>query len=180
MATEMVLIPKSTYERLHTIVKRDTQDTVTSNEPDNNINGDKDTPNTKRPSSNDDIDNSDGVGDQKRLKPDTISSLLIEQFPESYRFYAKRLLGYIRKNGDSVLGWDDNNNTLLYRDNSVEGSNIVDLINHLFKTNSPKPKGNDMFMKGMVEVKVPKGYMKPYILKPPRISNKIKKSWLKY
>ena len=180
----MVLIPKATYERLRENLN-DADDKVTpkdeqashksaiknnNNNDDDNANADENIMESKATAD----------GDSVVHKTPLLPSSLIEQFPENYRLYAKRLLGYIRKHGSSVIGWIDNENTFLYRETAVTGSNIVDLVIHLFKTNSSPPKGNERFKKGLTELKVPKAYLKPYLLKPPAISNKIKKSWLKY
>jgi hypothetical protein len=173
MAQEMVLIPKATYERLRDSVNDDDKKTLKEKESSYSSDIKNDNDNTKESSITDDRD-------QPEHKTPMLQLSLVEQFPENYRLYAKRLLGYIRKHGSSILGWIDNDNTLLYRETAVTGTNIVDLIIHQFKTNSSPPKGNERFKKGLSELKVPKAYLKPYLLKPPTVTNKLKKSWLKY
>jgi len=173
MAQEMVLIPKATYERLRDSVNDDDKKTLKEKESSYSSDIKNDNDNTKESSITDDRD-------QPEHKTPMLQPSLVEQFPENYRLYAKRLLGYIRKHGSSILGWIDNDNTLLYRETAVTGTNIVDLIIHQFKTNSSPPKGNERFKKGLSELKVPKAYLKPYLLKPPTVTNKLKKSWLKY
>ena len=176
MATEMVLIPKTTYERLREgmavaktdVVEKDESEQVPDKPHDETATISSDAPPDKN------------VNQLPQAKASKLYVTLVEQFPENYRLYAKRLLGYIKKHGSSVLGWNDNDNTLIYRDSLVTGSNIVDLINHLFKTNSNPPRGNERFKKGLTELKVPKAYLKPYLLNPPSTSDKIKKTWLKY
>ena len=173
MAQEMVLIPKATYERLRDSVNDDDKKTLKEKESSYSSDIKNDNDNTKESSIT-------GDRDQPEHKTPMLQPSLVEQFPENYRLYAKRLLGYIRKHGTSILGWIDNDNTLLYRETAVTGTNIVDLIIHQFKTNSSPPKGNERFKKGLSELKVPKAYLKPYLLKPTTVTNKLKKSWLKY
>ena len=178
----MVLIPKSTYERMRGIGKGTvsditdggsaeidkTQDMVKQMNSDSGIDMDKTSTSSER------------VSDTQHSPTMTIPQDLIEKFPDNYRFYAKRLLIYIRKHGSSVLEWGDKDNVIKYKGITVEGSSIIDLINHVFKTNSRPPQGSDRFKRGLKEIKVPKVYLKPYLLKLPDASNKIKKKWLKY
>ena len=185
----MVLVPKKTYEMLrttsqvHSVDNKDTGEEVINHHNDVAEN----TATTDSSVRGESIAKHDAVQKDPAApaapatEPVQVAANLIEQFPENYRFYAKRLLLYIKRHGRSVLGWSDADNSLVYRANPVTGSNIVALINHIFKTNRKAPTGIDRFNKGMAEIKVPKAYLKPYLLKPPGIVKKTKKTkWLKY
>jgi hypothetical protein len=197
MATEMVLIPKSTYEQWKADQENDNlnpQNTQLTTAKAGGYNDEsKDThaedfkDNIHTPN---DSERDVGVTKSSEVVTDAQSpaandnfrqlDVMLKKFPENYRLYARRLLKYIDKNGTDVLAWGRDDNTLIYGGNVIEGTNIIDLITHIFKTNSPPPKGVDLLRKGMVKIKVPKAYLKPYLLKPPGIQKKIKKDWIKY
>ena len=178
MATEMVLVPKSVYERWNgdrTEGGSDGNLTPASGSESHKIvskpnsGGDKatgdvstDTDGSKKetlPTSGEGVKN-DNKGDHEDI------SAIIETFPKNYRLYAKRLLVYIKKNGTDILEWGNDDKVVIYKGKTVNGSDIIELINYIFKTNAPKPKGLDTFRKGMDEIKVPMAYLKPYLLKP--------------
>jgi hypothetical protein len=192
MATEMVLIPKAAYERWAreqsqgqsiTDVERNqhdvksdvmtTQDLSTSSKAGDTTRTIEGSEKTKETPTVESVQK-DNKGEHQDIKA------IIETFPKNYRLYAKRLLIYIRKNGPNILEWSDTDKTVIYRGEVVNGSDINELINYIFKTNAPKPTGLDTFRKGMTEINVPQAYLKPYLLKPPGVSKTIKKKWVKY
>ena len=125
------------------------------------------------PASVDDLKNDNTGGNQD-------ISAIVDAFPKNYRLYAKRLLTYIKRSGRDILEWDSENKIVAYRGVPVKGSDIIELINYIFKTSSPKPAGLDTFRKGLTEISVPKAYLKPYLLKPMGVPKSIKKKWVKY
>ena len=213
MATEMVLIPKSAYDRWakeqnqgqankKTEVKEKKLDDSTQ-AADDNEGSSKDSEAVVKPSkevdkvSGSDNDNANstypanGESSKASIPPNVEGknnnrdehqeiSAIIELFPKNYRLYAKRLLVYIKKKGGNILGWNDKDKTLIYKGNAVTGSDIIELINHIFKTNAAPPTGIDAFRKGLTEISVPKVYLKPYLLKPPGVAKSVKKKWAKY
>jgi hypothetical protein len=204
MAMEMVLIPKSAYERWvadkESVKGGDDTDThvqmnsrSTAVVQDTDVGKSELSPDVQRSTSTDmdtdapmDLHPSRVKNDNiyKDKKSDTLTSMvddaMIKKFHENYRLYARRLLNYIGKNGSDILAWDKDDNTIIYKGSVVDGSNIIDLITHIFKTNRPAPKGLASFRKGMDKIHVPKAYLKPYLLKPPGLPKKIKKNWVKY
>jgi hypothetical protein len=207
MATEMVLIPKSAYERWRSDQVIETAgDIDKKDEAKKSLNTD-DTSGVKAPdpvSSNGRVKTSDVSGKDHKyadvadgevketlapplngVKNDNTGEnqdvlAMVEAFPKNYRLYAKRLLIYIKKSGAGILEWDGEKKVVVYRGKPVKGSDIIELINYIFKTSSPKPVGLDTFRKAMAEISVPKAYLKPYLLTPMGVSKKIKKKWAKY
>ena len=60
------------------------------------------------------------------------------------------------------------------------GTDIIDMIEHIFKKSKKKPNGYNQFKRGLVEIKVPKPFLKPSLLNPPGIPSAIKKNWKQY
>ena len=191
----MVLIPKSTYERWQ--LDRDGKtDAKVNDDNTGSTSGSKDEPVSDKatdPDSDSDahkralasVSNDHTVlpapiGEQTSTDTRRITQTLLSKFSEDYRLYAKRLLTYIGKHGRDILAWNDENNALVYKGNLIEDSDIVELVTHIFKTNARPPKGFDSFRKGIDVIRVPKAYLKPYLLKPPGIPRSIKKKWIKY
>jgi hypothetical protein len=104
---------------------------------------------------------------------------IIERFPRKYRFYAKRLLAYISKNGLKILNWDGDG-VIRYKGAYLRQTNIVDLVKHVFKSIGTPPKGIKQFRQALNEIRVPKVFLKPFLLKPPGVPSKVKKNWIKY
>ena len=198
----MVLIPKAAYERWAAenskgqAEKKSTSKEVGANvdhTPDDTEGPSKQGIKTPTPVSNDavagdklgDVKNkslppvgadqkNDNMGDNQEM------TAIIETFPKNYRLYAKRLLVYIKTKGANILEWNNTDKTLIYRGNIVTGSDIIELVNYIFKTNAAPPAGIDAFRKGLAEISVPKAYLKPYLLKPPGVVPSGKKKWIKY
>lgn len=189
MATEMVLVPKAAYERL---TMSDNTVEVRGNSHDEEKKKVVDNASEKKEVSHLDIDNAESSssphpqssgnseGGAGQVIQDSVPLSIVEQFPPRYRLYAKRLLAYIKKHGGKVMTWNDDDNALMYKDSKVDGSNIVELIMHVFKTNRKPPVGIQQFTKGSDKIKVPKSFLKPYMLNPPGMPKSIKNKWLKY
>ena len=207
MATEMVLIPKSTYERwqgdqvsdiagdnekqgdVKKSLNTDDSSGVITPEPVSSNSSVKKYGETVKDHTYSDV----AEGEMKETLPPSVDGVkndnmgenqdvlaIVDSFPKNYRLYAKRLLIYIKKSGRDILEWDGENKIVAYKGQAVKGSDIIELINYIFKTSSPKPKGLDIFRKGLAEIRVPKAYLKPYLLKPMGVSKNIKKKWVKY
>jgi hypothetical protein len=104
---------------------------------------------------------------------------IIDQFQSKYRLYATRLLEYIVKKGENKLSWDDEGR-VIYNDVVMNDSNIVDLVQHIFKRIGSPPKGIKKFRKALAEIRVPKVFLKPFLIKPPGVPSKVKKNWITY
>jgi hypothetical protein len=104
---------------------------------------------------------------------------IIEQFPKKYKFYAKRLLGYISKNGLKTLTWDSRG-VITYNGALLSNTNIVDIVKHVFKSIGTPPKGMKQFRAALKQIRVPKIFLKPFLLKPPGIPSEVKKNWIAY
>ena len=186
MATEMVLIPKSTYDAWK---KSSTNDgnkeeaatrRLKSNDSDPVISVEEEViDNLKKLPENNIPNNIDKLLPQNKGS-ENIDADMLDEFPLNYRLYAQRLLQYIKKSGTDVITWKNDDATLIYRGTPQVGSNIIELVNYIFKTNSRKPKGLEVFNIGLKEIKTPKAYLKPYLLRPPGIPKSIKKKWVKY
>jgi hypothetical protein len=212
MATEMVLVPKTRYEKLLTddkdhVDKVRYYETLLNNNgigQDNSksaaegagpvenkpvketptINDDNNEQNGATVTTNDDTVKLGVIGENKSLihtnKPiEPPLDSIIERFPRKYRFYAKRLLAYIVKNGLKTITWDAAG-TLTYNGAVLRDTNIVDIVKHVFKSIGTPPKGIKQFRKGLSEIRVPKIFLKPFLLKPPGIPDQVKKNWKKY
>jgi hypothetical protein len=151
MATEMVLIPKARYERFINGDK-ELQDKVNYYEEllekkksnDNDNNEDSVSMSTDKSGTSANVlakvkshgsDTADARTPIKTISNPSIypSPLTIfNQFDPKFTIYGKRLLGYIKKYGSNVLGWDDDA-IILYKDRGMDGTNIVDMIEHIFK-----------------------------------------------
>jgi hypothetical protein len=193
MATEMVLIPKSTYDEW----KKSGDNTVdkgtkTSNYTDAGNQPPEEAIDSLKKSYEDNNDNNIDIlsakkndklsankNDSQHIDADILEDML-DEFPLNYRLYAKRLLQYIKKSGGDVIKWKNDDTTLIYRGTPQVGSDIIELVNYIFKTNSRKPKGLEVFNIGLKAIKTPKAYLKPYLLRPPGIPKSIKKKWVKY
>ena len=209
MATEMVLIPKTTYDRvMGTSAKQDQippvevqrdelfanknieskhepeeANSLSKNSKDQHERGQFESMATSSPTfSSSDKDNVTSADDDKESVDDLyIPTNIIEKFSERDQLYAKRLLSFIKKHGGKTLNWDDNDNAVVYNGESIIGSDIVELVQHLYKeSHKSTPKGMKQFRKGLKEIGTPKAFIKPYLLKPPGISANIKKKWVKY
>jgi hypothetical protein len=191
MATEMVLIPKAAYERLQLSdnkLELDTNMEVGHNaKSDNNEKLDIMDASSSSSSSSSSRHEEEAAGqvihenDNKNNDDnDNVAISMIELFPPKYKLYAKRLLTYIKRHGGKVMAWNDDDNALIYNGSKVEGSDIVELITHLFKSNRPAPVGTHQFRKGSDKIRVPKAFLKPYMLKPPGMPKSIKNKWVKY
>ena len=195
----MVLIPKAAYDRWaiskdnsnginlqeqeEDHIESDVQSQVKDKINDSNGHVVDEGNNNVKLATSDDTDNNVKVTSSDRALPrktaSEISSNIIDKFPYKYKLYAKRLLAFIKKNGAGIVEWNDDG-TFLYRGSPVEGSNITELIIHLFKTNRAAPKGVKQFRKGLDKIRVPKAFIKPYLLKPPGTPDNIKKKWVQY
>ena len=192
MATEMVLIPKSTYDEWK---KRGVKDLEEKEEvPQDNAVKKSNYNGISKASRDDEMDtfkkSNEPIDIKKKMNQDVMENNkdndgeniedMIDDFPLNYRLYAKRLLKYIKKNGGDVITWKNEDNTLIYRGMPQIGTDIIELVNYIFKTNSRKPKGIDSFNIGLKEIKTPKAYLKPYLLRPPGIPKSIFFKWVKY
>ena len=181
----MVLIPKSTYDEWKNRGVKDVQEVNEAEEvtEDKTVKTSRDDEMDTLKKSNEPIDikniNQAVIENNKYNDGENIEDM-IDDFPLNYRLYAKRLLKYINKNGGDVIRWKNEDNTLIYRGIPQLGTDIIELVNYIFKTNSRKPKGIDSFNIGLKEIKTPKAYLKPYLLRPPGIPKSIKKKWVKY
>lgn len=192
----MVLVPRVRYEKLladdkeykantsiddKTLNERDgrTSDPdVSTKKTDSNESSDEKKEETTDDSG--DLKKNDDQGDDSKPKNQTSSPTdIVMQFPQKYQLYAKRLLGYIKKNGGFILGWD-NEGRIVYNGVVLDGTNIKTLVQHIFKSKGPPPKGIKKFRKALNEIRVPKVFLKPFFLKPPGVPDKIKKNWIKY
>jgi hypothetical protein len=199
MATEMVLVPKSRYERLVSNDK-ELQDKIKHYEellkkgsPDNSSNTNKDltdgigdgvksdntVTNTRKQNGLDIADARTPIrtilnSSIYRSPLDTLTS-----FEPKFSLYGKRLLKYIKKNGGKIVGWDEQG-VITYRDNILNDTNVVDMIEAIFKKSKNKPKGYKEFKQSLNEINVPKAYLKPSLLNPPGIPQSIKKNWKQY
>jgi hypothetical protein len=197
MATEMVLIPKTTYERLQLSDKVKENGTFIDNKdlqpqtaslssssvaaPPPAAAGEQ--AGSPHPPSTNFSANLTQVSDNDKIaasENETIASTLLDKFKPSFRLYAKRLLIYIKKHGGNILEWTDDDNAFVYKGHKVEGSNIYQLIMHVFRTNRHPPSGVKQFIKAVGEIRVPKAFLKPYMLKPPGIPKSIKNKWIRY
>jgi hypothetical protein len=181
MATEMVLIPKSTYDlwKKQGGGKEASGKNVSMEDENGEAKKKEDTAVQK--SSQHVNNNEDKVPPSTNNDTyKTVSSDLIDKFPVNYRLYAKRLLQYIKKNGGDIITWKNDDTTLIYRGLAQLDTDIIELVNYIFKTNARKPKGLDAFNIGLKEIKTPKAYLKPYLLRPPGITKSMKKKWVKY
>jgi hypothetical protein len=104
---------------------------------------------------------------------------IIDKFPRQYRLYAQRLLEYITKNGLNIISWD-NDASFIYKGVLVKDTNIVDLVKHIFKRIGLAPKGIKKFKKALDIIRVPKVFLKPFLIKPPGVPSKVKKNWITY
>lgn len=183
----MVLIPKTAYDRW--IASKDSD--RGSNEDtaqvavESQVKDDINDSNTPHPSSTatDTVNNAKVTSSERALQGavsgEISSSNVIDKFPYKYKLYAKRLLAFIKKHGAGIVEWNDDG-TFVYRGSAVEGSDIAELIIHLFKTNRLSPTGLSQFRKCLDKIRVPKAFIKPYLLKPPGTPANIKKKWVKY
>ena len=201
MATEMVLIPKSTYDKWLTSRGKHNQQEELDVMDVGSLTNDVDTKDVEMPDemlkNTDDIimekkpEVSPGLNELK-ITPSVdnslpanisdgqdISSSLLETFPQKYRLYAKRLLLFIKKHGVGIIEWT-NDGVVLFKGGALLGSDITEVITHLFKTNRAPPTGMKQFREGLDKIRVPKAFIKPYLLKPPGIPANIKKNWVKY
>ena len=179
MATEMVLIPKATYERLRLsdkkpFIQKDDSISEDASVASSASSASTTSGHTETPS----VDRSDST--QVNNYNDNVSQTLLHKFTPDYRLYAKRLLVYIKKHGSDVLSWTDDDYALVSKGKKVEGSDVTELIMHLFGVNIEQPIGLQLFMKGMEAIRVPKAFLKPYMLKPPGTPKSIKNNWIKY
>lgn len=67
------------------------------------------------------------------------------------------LYKYLKKK--SQLEWNKKGE-ILFNQNPIKGSNIVELVNDALKTNSQKPKGYKFFYKQMKKINIPKRLLK--------------------
>jgi hypothetical protein len=219
MATEMVLVPKTRYEKLLVDDKTYTDklryyETLLSNNGidlanrkanvtpaimnketnDNNDPASHDdsnmAPSTTNKTLNDVATNDKDVMDDSSIttttpnqvisnKPIEPPMTIIEKFPRQYRLYAKRLLEYITKNGLNTISWD-NDASFIYKGVLMKDTNIVDLVKHIFKRIGSPPKGIKKFKKGLDIIRMPKVFLKPFLIKPPGVPSKVKKNWITY
>jgi hypothetical protein len=201
MATEMVLVPKSTYDRWMSPPHDNHQKDVVSkkereygdqvktqgnsdldmDDSENNLSDtiEGEDGGDKEMASSSSSEKSDGSKSKEQSNFKDISFNILTKFPDEYKLYAKRLLSFIKKHGIGVLDWNEDD-VLLYKGDTVTGSDISQLIIHLFKTNRAPPRGMKQFREGLNKIRVPKAFIKPYLLKPPGIPHNIKKKWLKY
>jgi hypothetical protein len=188
MASEMVLIPKAAYEKW--VMSENTVEM--KNDDEKLSHGDKkektnvsDNSSSQQHEEKNNAEDSDEASverlfEEDNKKSDTVPFSLIERLPSKYRLYGKRLLSYIKRHGGKRMAWDEDDNALIYNGSKVEGSDIIDLVLHVFKTNKRPPLGMNQFMKGSDEIRVPKSFFKPYKLNPPGIRKSIKNKWVKY
>ena len=115
-------------------------------------------------------------GDNKQVHP---SMDIITHFGRRYRFYAERLLRYIIKNGLDKVSWNAQRQ-LLYNGVVKPGTDIVLIVEYIFKGVGNIPKGVKQFRKALNEINVPKVFLKTFLLKPPGIARKVKKNWITY
>ena len=141
MATEMVLIPKSTYDawkksgdKIAGTDRKTSHYTETGNKlQEEAIETLK---KTHEDTKDNDIDKlSAKKNDSQHIDTDMLEDML-DEFPLNYRLYAKRLLQYIKKSGGDVITWKNDDTTLIYRGTPQVGSDIIELVNYIFKTNS--------------------------------------------
>ena len=209
MATEMILVPKTRYEKMasddkeyhnklgyYTTLLRDNgidfndQSDITDNAIDSDSMN-------KQQSSKPPVKADNDVGGNEMVEKvessssskseDYVNSSLrgqspmdiVTQLPEKYRLYGKRLLAYINKNGKNILGWTASG-LLIYRGVDIAKTDIIALVSHIFKSNTQPPNGIKQFKKALKEIRTPKVFLKPFLLTPPGIPNKIKKNWTTY
>jgi hypothetical protein len=192
MATEMILVPKTRYERLVTEDKehQDKLNHYITLLRDNGINdtdqldGEKDPPLNvleETPLGATSETTIDDVKGQVWADTATIASPMnfVAQLQEKYKLYGKRLLEYIKKHGEQNIGWDDNG-LIIYNGKPVPKTAIIPLVEYIFKNKGTPPNGIKQFKKGLKEIRTPKAFLKPFLLKPPGIASNIKKNWTTY
>jgi hypothetical protein len=228
MATEMILVPKTRYERLATFDK-DHQDKLsyyTTLLRDNGINYTETTPSDdatsplaldnlstkgatdqKTSQPKDDahrgstVNISEGVAhkhspppSQQLVEPDvsvTKNSLMHnaikypspinieDQLTAKFKLYGKRILHYMKKHGKDIVGWNDKG-MLIYQGVFRPKTNIITLIEYIFKGKGDPPTGIKVFRRALKEIRTPKAFLKPFLFKPPGIPDHMKKNWTKY
>ena len=188
----MVLIPKAAYEKWvmseNSVEMKNDKEELPHGSDKNDIvaNGSDDAspPPSEDTKDADGYDSDDDAPIAKQLEDNDkhylVPFTLIERMPSKYRLYGKRLLSYIKRHGGEKMGWDDDDDALMYKGSKIEGSDIIELIMHVFKSNRTPPLGIKQFMKASDEIRVPKSFFKPYVLKPPGMPKSIKNKWLKY
>lgn len=82
---------------------------------------------------------------------------ILESIPKNLRNKSKLLLQQINKN--NVIEWDKNGQMSI-NNKSVQGSNIIDLVNDVIRTRKPTfPKGTDIFLEALKEINTPIEYL---------------------
>jgi hypothetical protein len=153
MATEMILVPKASYERLVTDEK-ETHDKLTyyktmlqDNGIDINDQGGGKLNEKSSTTSNSMVvvEEEESGGDKQTISNDVTYPCpmsVLAQLPSRYQFYGKRLLEYIEKHGKGKIGWGEDG-SLIYNDVTIADTNIIDLVHHIFK----KKKKNLMVLR---------------------------------
>jgi hypothetical protein len=104
---------------------------------------------------------------------------IMVKFTPKYSLYAKRLLEYIAKNGHDKLSWESSG-MMIYNGSIIRGTDMVSLVRYIFNKIGTAPKGMKQFRQGLNEIRTPKVYLKPFLLKPPGIPSNVKKNWMTY
>jgi hypothetical protein len=104
---------------------------------------------------------------------------IVSKLPEKHRLYGKRLLEYIKKHGQNIVGWSEDGE-LIYHGKIMAKTNIVPLVGYIFKSDGKPPHGLKDFKKSLKEIRTPKSFLKPFLLKPPGIPKNIKNNWTRY
>jgi len=104
---------------------------------------------------------------------------IASQLPEKYRLYGKRLLEYIKKHGEDIVGWSEQGE-VIYDGEIMAKTNITSLVEYIFKKDGKPPHGLKDLKKSLKAIRTPKSFLKPFLLKPPGIPYKIKNNWRQY
>jgi hypothetical protein len=206
MATEMVLVPRIRYEKMllddtaykekaeryETLIKdkgmplNNDGDSAMDEEPTILSDTTKGVQETDQNATVESVASEGERGEQRSVSSGSQNKFLtpppmdiVVQFAQKYQLYAKRLLAYIKRNGGNILGWD-NEGHVVQHGKVMADTDIKTLIEYIFKSKGQPPKGIKTFRKALSEIRVPKGFLKPFLLKPPGIPSKVKKNWITY
>ena len=108
---------------------------------------------------------------------------LIEKVPVRYKDTAGGILDFL-KNENNILTWTPKGE-IVFKGTLIPRTHIVDLINSLLRKSKVRPKGHDVFLKGLKEARLPvefdiqkKLYEKNKVVKRVMYARKLK--WNKY
>lgn len=93
------------------------------------------------------------VTDAQKLNEKQPIEDILESVPKNLRNKSKLLLQQINKN--NIIKWDDNGQVSV-NNQTVVGSNIIDLVNDVIRIRKPtNPKGIDVFLDGLAQINIP-------------------------